>query len=514
MKRQHNVTGCVVQFHTWANGLVEARDVRRPGFVGPVVAWDTAKSLGAPFGTWSVQLKGYAVGGAFHGVPWPDLVEAGDWCTIDVVKNGAWRGVLIGLVDDVSVSMQAGGAGAGEIVVTVSGRDGGAPLSDAPVYFNPHDPIHNNAGGKDMAGVLLGGFVGKPHELIPGAIRGLYGADGLYGTVLELPPSLGGGLWVDMLDMSLGSAGGTVQDNLRGIAFTPSVLTTDGAPTVWGFLDAWRNPVLNEMWVDSTVAVGDLARGAAASTSRRLYLHLRERPLVNRMDGPASPWFRLTAHTLDARLVQGVNLSRGRNRINHVMLSAEPGKLLGQDAYALYLPVANGTSIRRYNLRKLEESTTFYGDDQGEAFTSTFREWMDLITCWNVLNHREWSGTITVPELRPEIRVGQKVQLANGPLRNYPAFPTDAGVPGRYMSFYTEGVRHHYVAAQRPVLTTTLEVTHGFVEGDRADSVTTAVGEWGDGVTLAPTGSADRFDFEPARDRNDILAAVERVEVA
>lgn len=497
-------TWTIVQFHTWDNGLVEVRDVRQPGHHGPLKSMQTNKRLGDPAGTFELGLTGRAVGGPYDGVAWSDLLTEGDWMSIEVVKDGAWKGCMVGKIDDVGLSVEAGATGEASVTVNVRGRDAGAPLVDCPIYFNPHDPVHNNAAGLEMARVLREGFVGPPQKLIPGAIRGLFASDGLYGTVVQLPPTLAGSgaLWVDLLGMDLASAGGTVQDSLRGGAFTPSVLTMDGAPSVWSFLDGWRNPVLNEMWVDSTAAI----------SPRRWYLNLRERPFVNRADGPGSPWFRLTAHDIDARTVVSASLSKGLNRINHIMLFAEPARFLGQDAYALYPPVADFDSVRRYGLRKLEESTRFY-DVDGSGFTSEYKKWLDLVVSWNANNAAEFSGTIVLADLRPEIRVGQKVQIVNGPLGGYPGLPYDGGVPGKFVSFYVEGVAHRWTEGRSPMAQSVLTVSRGFVEGSRVDAVATAAAKFA-GSSLPPTGSVDRYDLEPADARQGIDAATEKIEVA
>ncbi|MAD95952.1 MAG: hypothetical protein CMB99_01360 [Flavobacteriaceae bacterium] len=448
------------------------------GMRGPVLSFNTHKRIGDPVGTWEVALSGYVVGGEHDGDPWLDIIDDGDWVVIDVYRNGKQQGVMIGRVADVSLAIAPGGTGAGEVTITVNGNDVADPLQATPVYWNPYDSMNDNALGFDVAS-KADIFKGRADEIIPAVIRATMGRGGLFGSHLQTPEGFVASetkppFWMDMLDLS-----SAVVDGLRGETI-PNLITSESQPSLWGWISDWRNPVMNEMWVDTTSQVG---------ATRKAYLHLRERPFVNAKDGSQSPWFSLPTREVKATTLSSVAVSKGLNRVNHIMLVGELMPEFGKDAYGIYRPIIDKESIRKYGLNRLEESTQFFDDVGGDTgFGSEYLEWLDLIISWNCLNHDYYQGQITIAEMRPDIRVGQKVAIVSGPPALYSAFPADGGVRSRQMTFYVEGVSHVYQEGENPITQTQLMVSRGYVEGDRVKDLVLAKGNFS-ALATTPGGS-------------------------
>jgi hypothetical protein len=480
MPRTHqNTTLARVSVHTFDNGVISA--INEDGF-SPVVSFETDKRIGPAAGGWSVTLKGHVIGGRFHTRPWADLVDHGDWVVIDTIKNGVEYGTMIGAVDSVAMGIDAGGSGEGATTITLSGRDVGAPLENVPVYFNPWDPLHDNAIGEDMLRITGGLVGGRPHEFITNLIRGLFAADGLYGGHVQTPAGVADatkGFWIDMLDLNT-----VVQPNLRGQVFAPNVLTPEGSPSVWSFLDAWRNPTMNELFIDTTVATG---------TPRRAYVYLRERPFVNTLNRSASPWFRLPTHEIPTSTIRSLSLEKGRNRINHITVLGTLTALLGKDAYAIYRPMVDPDSIARYGVLRMEEQTRYFDEYKGDAgFESAVKDWLDLVVAWNALNAKQYQGQIVLAEMRPEIRIGHKVWISGGPPAGYTTFPVDKGNRLRAMMFYVEGVKHSYTEGEAPMASTVISVSRGYIEGSVVADTVAAHGRFV-GVDTLPTGTLNEL---------------------
>ena len=479
-----NTTIALVSFHTFTYGRIDT--YASDNFVGPLVRVETNKRMGQPTGTWSVTLKPKVESGRYAGEYWGNLLEEGDWVTIDSLKNGLERNMMIGKVDTINATITTGGSGEPVVSIAISGRCIAAPVADTPIYFNPYDALHDNASGLDLQAIT--GVVGllDAGALITRTIKGLMGKDGLFGGHTMVPDSLSGGLdlyWIDILDPET-----AVSFTLRGKA-VPQMIASEGAPSVWSFLEAWRNPVFNEMWIDSPSTVSDY---------RKAYLFVRERPFVNQSEGDQSPWFSLMTREVDAAFVQQVNLTKGANRVNHLMLTSE--LVYMKDAYGLYKPVSRSTSIHQRGLKRIEENTRFFDEFGESASQSEYREWLDLLVSWNALNHEYWGGQLMLGELRADIKIGQKLAVVNGPLGGCGMFPSDGGSPSSALSFYIEGVRHTWSEGTRPQANTQLMVTRGYPENERVAAVKAAHGEFSD-TYLAPAGSDEEFVYGLDDDR-------------
>lgn len=461
-----------------------------------LVAFTHDKRLGGTAaGAVSITLKGHQTAGIHAGEPWTNLIANGDWWAIDIVKNGTRQGLSFGVIDTVGLAITAGAHGVGEVVVTVTGRDFGFALDDTPVYFNPFDPTIDNALGMNMLAILAK-VSGAPHEVLVSMLKGMMGGlavdPGLLGGHTKVPSKLSGGapdstFWIDHLDTTT-----VVQPNLRGECFAAGAITPQGASSVWDFLGSWRNPSMNELFIDPKPEPG---------LPKKALLVLREKPFVNAAGGSTSPWFALRAWNVEASSIESLNLSRGANRINHITLTGDIMPGIGNDAYGIYRPVADRESIDQFGLRKLEEQTRYFDNTGESGFISDVKDWLFLIVSWNVLNHEYWQGSINIGELRAEIRIGQKVSIMDGPPANYQGLPVGGAaarprgwwfdVDPKALTFYVEGVSHSYTEGSNPVCSTSLLVSQGYQEGLRLSAITERVAKF-----RVPTGTGSANEGE------------------
>lgn len=491
-----NNTQCEVTFYTHdtVNNRFAVWDetIAKPKLRGPVFQWEYQDTVNQAAAAVSFSMKSKGVRGLdplmLRGKPWPDVIQEGDWWNLTVTKNGKKHRLGFGRIDAINVNIGVDGSGSPHTQVGVQGRSFGWAMNDVPVYFNRFDATLNNALGVNML-AAVDQITGAPHELITSMIEALMSAPqntaflvpgapkGFIGGYIVLPPGMartpdGPATWIQMFDLVK-----KVQPT-RGQAIAAKSFEADDAGALWGWLNAWLNPSLNEMFVDTDPDPNRL----------KAYLVIREHPFENLVDGVGSPWFALTEYEVDARTIKNLDLTRGQNRRNSIVLLEDLNPLLNSDTYGISTPSTNLSSIEKHGLRRLEETTPFF-DNEGAASGSEGVVWNSLIRSWNALNHRYWNGQLSFGEMLPHIRKGTKIAMINGPLGGYKVFPKD--IPGdklSRMTFYVEGVRHAWSEGVQPQASTDLTVTRGYKEGDR---LTDLAREIADFTTLAgsPGGS-------------------------
>lgn len=448
-------------------------DVAADGESG-LVGFEYVRQLGEPAGQINFTLKGYR-----GRDPWPELVQEGDWWGLDIVKNGVEQGLSFGRLDRVGVSVSGA---EGRVSVSVSGRDFGCALMDTPVFFSPHDPVLDNALGIQMM-TIIDRAAGTAGEVAVATIRGFMGGEGAqpFAGHFMIPPGLVSRRptavrWVDGINFTR-----AVQPGLRGELLTQPMFMPSGSPALWQYVDTWRNPVLNEMYLECSPLPGYPKAG---------YLVVREKPFENPVDGRKSPWFRLRTWNVDASTIKTMSVGRGANRKNYISLSGEMLTGLSEESMvSTFLSHADLADVQRHGLRRLEEYTRYMDDAKNIGAQIEHREWLSLITAWNVLNHRYWQGTIALGEMRAEIRPGDRIRIINGPPGGYDGFPADGGNPDKALTFYVEGVRHAFREGPRPTAETVIGVSRGFIDGERIPEITAAVERFAPIVSTA--GSAN-----------------------
>ena len=510
MKVFRNTTTVHLVFHSWTVGEIsfEPRQTGREsevttpaGLTTSLIDYSFDKSINSAAGRVRFTLKGLIEGCRFrpageanrpakNGDPWTDVLNQGDWWGLSIEKNGQVVGLSFGVIDTISVNVTA----PKRTTITVLGRDMGFGLEDIPVYFNPHDPAADNAIGINML-QIIGDQAGNATDLVRNMILGMFGrrsVASVFGSHIRIPPSVERAMpgskplnfvqsegsrgvarpshYIDLLDVD------DYMQAVQGSVVIPQATleVEQTSQSVWNYVSMWRNPPLNELYVDVDPRVDSAGSGKA-------HVIMRERPYVNAIEGQSSPWFSLATAYVDASTVSSVDLTKGQFRTNHVLLLGDLTGIFGNDSYALYPPAANLTSIERYGLRRLAESTNYFEDLGAAAGGAQLAQWRSLLVSWNALNHEYFAGRVTIREARPDIRIGMKVVITNGPLGKYLGFPDGNLPPGRVnrtnapanaQTFYVEEVSYRGSSGQNPYHETTLTLSRGFLEGNRAARVT------------------------------------------
>lgn len=502
MTVKSNTTVVLLEFHSWANGQI-AMEAGSPltalsaSPAGPtsLVNYHFEKRLGAPTGAITLVMKGEAEGCYFsdgrfqNGEPWLNLLDEGDWWAMSIQRNGQKLFVGMGKIDLITIDL-AQDRGATISTITVRGRDLGFGLQDVPVYFNPFDAAAQNIVGIDML-QFIGGQGGFAGDVVRGMIEGMFGFRGgdrnrggsqLYGSAIRIPLSLRNRVGFDK-SIYFNLVEFQIQPDLEGQVVIPQpVLNVQQSDTsVWDYASTWRNPLMNELFVDIDPAV-DVRRQKAK-------VILREKPFVNAADGQDSPWFDLPVIEIDAKTCAAVNLTKGMNRVNHLLVLGDLTGVFGDEVYGIHPPAFNNGSVERYGLRRRTEQTNYFEELGVEASEQLLKQWRARILNWNVLNQKYLQGRITIAEARADIRVGQKIAIINGPFGNYRGFDDAPGPPtgstgeqpyDTAYTFYVEAVRYEGTFGAQPRHMTTLEVSRGYPERDRVVDIIAESQPWAD----------------------------------
>jgi hypothetical protein len=476
------------------------------------------KQLGSASGSWTVQLIGKV--DAFDnlqsnigdiGKDWSEVLSDGDWCVIRAVKNGEYSTLMVGRIDTISVSIQAGGNGAVTVKTTVTGRDVGATYEDVPVYFNPHDDEHNNAGGIGIDKMLDGRavFDGSP-SVIASQILHLFTDGGTYGQKPTIPAGVFAAREVPFDDIvSTAGVGET-----KGSVYAANMMHIQSEGSVWDYASKFVVPQFNEMFIDIDyyTLYGDFSVATntdeAARSTRFARLTIRERPFVNTTDKENSPWFSLLPVKINLAEIQSMNLTKGKNRINQI--SVLTNMLQGMDASAasLFPPVHDTSSAQRFGLRRMEQKTNhdFGVELEGSGRTVDTAELRNLLVSWNALNPYYYNGMITIPMIKPRIRIGQKIMITGGPTPAHSIVTSDDGVDpydatlhcAGTMTFYVEGVQYMFSAssAETPSVSTQIMVSRGYPEDRRLSDITKLAGYFTSSDTVE-SASAEELPEEP-----------------
>lgn len=477
-----NTTYVRLTFHTWSHGSIRLKSGRETS----LIAYDFNKELGQPSGEVQFRLKAYIEGASFsvrggqkplqNGDPWLTVLEDGDWWSLQIERNNQVLNVSWGVVDSITADLSAN-RGETQITVIVSGRDLGWALEDMPVYFNPFDDAANNALGVQMQRIVQS-QTGDAASVIRNMIRGMFGrlagTPGLLGQI-RVPPTANTvnqlhRAWIDKIDLA------TYMQQTQGRVIVPQVAidAEEGSGSIWEFINQWRNPALNELFID----VNPLETNSLGG-----FLFLRERPFVNQAEKQASPWFKLPPFTVDARSLLSMNVTRGVGRVNHVLLVGDLTSTLGVETYGINQPAANLESIKTWGLNRLLENTSFFEDVGAVASENLIREWRSRLVSWHALAHLYYQGTLSIAEARPDIRIGSKVALVNGPPGNYQAFPEGRSarrIPAASsaLTFYVEGVRYSGSFGEAPEHRTDVTVSRGILESRRVPTLLKEYAQW------------------------------------
>lgn len=402
------------------------------------LSWD--KALGAASGHWSATIK--IDRHQALDINAGDILD-GDWAEVDVWRNG-WRFPLaIGPVDAVSVqTISVDGATAQAI--TLSGRDHGAPFEGMIAWQNYHVETLPELTAGVFANRLSYKTDGSPSEMFGAIIRGAFakGDGGVNHAHWVLPTTLGqprkAKAFLDAL---------TVQSEVtRGRLGTALQLWSQPGESVYSTLQAWCNPLLNEILCELSYDPAQNAKGQALLVAK-----IRERPFVTLAQAMGSPWFKLATVDVPRRWVQTTELHRsGQERFNIVELMVDlPGTQTDQQAMAP--PKWDPLAVQTHGIKPHLESTRYIGYDSKDVanWTAQRAEQQQLLTDWYAPNPYLWSGSVGLGLALPELRPGQRLRIVG---EDEP----------RTLTCYVEAVQSQWSwSLQGPSERTTAVVTRG-----------------------------------------------------
>lgn len=414
----------------------------------------THKAFGGNPGTWSLQVKGRGDTDVMR--LWPDPEDV--WVRIVILKNGIPTEVMFGLMNTVTENLTRGQSGERNLTYTLQGVDFHKVLSSTQLYIN----IHENAGQLPIIplySAVAENINGRPDEIIDTVICAWLGNNGVADKQWQLPKSLGGGYFFDLLRRDF--------QETRGQTYDPSLYSPDQmmGKSLWTTLEEYSNGLLNELY---TTMFED---GPFDPNFQPLpELVLRERPFPSKDKGIRS-WEDLKTHILNPGDMKGRQITRGapESRFNYWLLDARG--LVG-DGLAVQLqiqqqanrekgvpgsaPIYNIEDIRRHGFRKFMQSTRFFPFRDNPSWFTHAARWIQLLHDWYAVAPYELNGTLNASAVFPEIRLGQRVR--------------ERRKTGVDVTYYVEGVTHAWTYPGPGV--TTLNVTRGeFADEELLDMV-------------------------------------------
>lgn len=503
-----------------------------------LVGFSFNKHINQPYGSVTIDLKPRQLINSKlrpdqNGKLWTELLNQGDWWLIEIEKNGRKYVLSHGMIDRIANVTATAGRGV-RTVTQISGRDFAFALSDLQVYFNPADPSFDNVAGVNMSRIL-GEMIGSPSKIVTTIVKAFSGTliagidpeAALPWGMIEVPGGImPGETGFNVIAKKWGNAiTYATQAELRGQTLLADLIQPSEGGSVWDVAKQWSNPSMNEMFVDVSPFDG------------RPSLIVRENPFENFVSGIA-PWEALTAWEVDARVCNNINLTKGANRLNYIQFSGYFRGILKEGSIMAYPPCVNRHSMLTYGIKRLEEVTDYMDDDTltldhgvggvarepGPPFALGFRQWLGSMVAWNALNHLYYSGSISMPEIRPEIRIGERIRLNGTELAGIPrsAFFSSFSNLGKMgeqaaqaaddaseqivvfgenhtlldtASFYVEGVSVKYQTGEQPTCSMELAVTRGFPDELRMTALADEGLNWTVVSAAAPIAGAN-FPFD------------------
>lgn len=476
-------TRVVVSFHSFPdNGFGGGRRGSRLAGAFRVLGFDTTKMFGEPAGNFTLSIK--------PDIDNPDTLPSlldlwaepeGVWMMVWAQINGQLFDVMLGNIDTITEEMTRSEDGSRSVFFNISGRDHGKVFSETELFIN----IHERSGALPSTVIyqaLSEEVQFTPAQIVQTLIREWVGNSEMADTQWQLPPSLYGGQpFYQALNRS------TIDPNTRGNAQELTILQPDQqGQKLWDALNQYCNPVLNELWTDlapDPAGFGEIETPTDPVTGRDLpnisvrnlrpSVYLRERPFISSEFGHLK-WDRLPTHELRPGQYNSTSFAKGNSAerfnfwelvgssaqtqsINFIARVREYQDSLvagtGQVGDPGTVPIYNLTSIRRYGLRRFQQSSRFFPINDvsiGELVTGMIPRWLRLLHDWYAPAPREITGTIRTSYLMPWIRIGHRVRLRR---RN-----------GGDITFYVEGVSHSYSYPNNGI--TTVTVTRGEGELD------------------------------------------------
>lgn len=474
-------TRLLVSFHshevTGFNGTL-SNGVGRAGLDGSgapaqVVGFTTQKMFGPASGTWTLQLKPTNGQDLIHGPDklWDDPEDV--WVRIAVMKNGALKEVMSGLVNTLTESMMRSDNGTRIVTYSLTGQDAGKPFDRTELFIN----MWESAGTLPTIAMYDGlkdNIQGRPNQFVKGLIDTWLGNNGVSDKQWKLPSSLGGGYYFDALNKQYAK-------NLKGFLQDPTIYDPKQwmGRKLWDSLQEYSNGLLNEMYVDVDPDQEFDERKLAVK------FVLRERPFPT--NETSRPWEELRTIRLLPEDVHARHMTKGspESRFNYWLIDGSG--LYGQGMANLAIiqnasgrgkgipgsaPIYDIESVRRHGFRRWLQTTRFLPfrllgqtDEPIPAISALDTElkpgqdpwfevaagWLHMLHDWYSVAPLQLSGHLTTTSIFPDFRIGERLE--------------EIRRDGSQCMYYIEGVEQEYTYPNAG--STTLTLTRGaFVDED------------------------------------------------
>ena len=435
---------CRLVFHQHQSYDAENRGSRGGGFTatGPdVIQCQVTKSLGQVAGGFTATL-----------VPRQEYLEnlrPNDWVEVFLdAGEPSTVPVMTASLDRVARRRSVEANGATREVIALTGRDYGKVFTGISLVMDPLIGAVVTQATFDMKIIIAkhsgrqtgSGVLNRPHEVIRALVREFH--DGriqcvLPDTLLRAFAEYEGRIHEDTF-----AATGDVADiGPGGLALrlheTQGRLNVVGDANVngnlWGTMEQFSNPMLNEMWLDTE---GGLPT-----------LHLEERPFSERAFGE------LNGVAVEETEVTQEDFGKSDQDTRNWFRVHADGTYLGPEiSTAAGVGVTYPSAVARAGLRKFEQVTNAYAEFEIALVNSTngipsglLQTWSETLAAWYANNDRLLAGSMTT-RLRPDARIGRRLDYTNKRT-------------GEQLSFYIEGVTHQF---QYPgASTTAFSLTRG-----------------------------------------------------
>jgi hypothetical protein len=403
-----------------------------------VVSVATDKQLGAPDGSWTITLKEPVIPGV------PSLAQAiadDDWIDISFTVNSKKYHTMRGVVESYSSQESVSSTGATVRTISLVGKDFGALFAKTPVWIN-------QLVGEDISLDILdwfetGATAPTPDVAFVTLLTGfLKTQTGLAKSNFEMPPGI-----PDRSD--------DVLDRIRFVTegFDPKperrckdIFMCDPTESkLWTFAAEYSDPLFCEAWCD---LVPDSAKPYFDEDeeidvgSSKMGVFFRTRPFL-RFSAPTSDpstlgtrlWGRVAGYNVATQDVVSLTLGRGGGeRFNAFFVASD---LVDADAKLLVPPLWDEADVKRHGMRPFTVRSSYFPTNGDPLLLGEFR-W--IVMNFHALNPYLLNGTATLAMLRPDIRVGGKVRIAD-------------------TTFYVEQVSHSWTLGKGR---TTLGLTRGW----------------------------------------------------
>lgn len=361
----------------------------------------TAKSMGAPSGTWQVSLK--------TRFDLSTLLLDDDWVDIVFRRHGRPYHVMRGLLRDFRRVDETDGQGATIETWTLSGDEWSVIFPRTPVWFNRY--AAENVGNKTTLQVFEAlNVAGDPEETVEKILFGfLETLTGLGRANWEMPPAVPGRA-ENIVDAINFNAEQFVGEPER-LSVSTQFMDPNGVG-IWSLAQEWSDPMFCELWCDLGGPDGEYLDPDRETTPEQtsMTVFFRDRPFPTLDVGSASFWFTLPTTTIpNTHIVRNDAQGRtGAERYNAYNVNPQAlQSVVGQNS--LVAPLWDPLDVRRHGLRRFDVQSRYLVAANDILSMSSFQR--RRIRDWHCLNPYLFSGTIQLGRVYPGIRIGQRVHV-------------------------------------------------------------------------------------------------------